>query len=340
MFYSIIIPVYCTEPFLRQCVRSVLEQTCADFELILVDDGSTDGSSELCDAYAAEDPRVRVIHQQNRGASAARNAGIRMARGRYLLLADSDDYYPSKTMLAELAELIAEKNADLLLFEIEAWDQRSNRFRLRYGPFNYDILDRFDHRATLEYLFSQQRLPAGVYSLCVRKSLLTDNGISFIEGIRSEDYDWLLSVLLSSRRIYASDHVYYVYREGRPGSVTQSIDLQHLRDLLEVAERWSHAPGVSDAVLKACLSNYAAYLYTTALVVTGGFTPANRRQAVRLLRDYRGILQGAVSRGLRFVRLFVQAFGILPAAWLLQRLYRLKLRREYKKPAETGAPSQ
>ena len=339
MFFSIIVPVYCTEPFLRQCVRSVLDQSYTDFELILVDDGSTDGSSELCDACAAADPRIRVIHQANQGASSARNAGIRLARGRYLLLADSDDYYPNKTMLAELANLITEKNADLLLFEIEAWDQRNNRFRLRYGPYKYAILDQFDHRATLEYLFSQQRLPAGVYSLCVKKSLLTENGISFIEGIRSEDYDWILSVLLSSKRIYATDHVYYVYREGRAGSVTQSIDLQHLHDLLEVAKRWSSAPGVADPVLRDCLRNYAAYLFTTALVVMGGFSPANRHQAVGLLRDYRGILQGATSPGLRFVRLSVRIFGILPTAWLLQRFYRLKLRKEYKKAAETGTPT-
>ena len=89
---SIIVPVYKVEPFLRRCVDSILCQTFEDFELILVDDGSPDNCGAICDVYATKDSRVHVIHQENGGPAAARNAGIEMATGEYFLFCDSDDY--------------------------------------------------------------------------------------------------------------------------------------------------------------------------------------------------------------------------------------------------------
>ena len=89
---SVIVPVYNTEKYLRECVDSILAQTFTDFELILVNDGSTDGSGAICDAYAEVDGRVRVIHQENGGATAARRSGVRIAGGEYITFVDSDDW--------------------------------------------------------------------------------------------------------------------------------------------------------------------------------------------------------------------------------------------------------
>ena len=89
---SIIVPVYKAEEFLSRCVRSILEQKFRDFELILVDDGSPDGCPAMCDLYVTEDNRVRVIHQDNSGVSAARNAGMEVATGEYVTFVDSDDF--------------------------------------------------------------------------------------------------------------------------------------------------------------------------------------------------------------------------------------------------------
>lgn len=89
---SIIVPVYKVEQYLHRCVRSILNQSFSDFELILVDDGSPDNCGAICDSYAAEDHRVRVIHKNNSGVSAARNAGLDIAVGKYIMFCDSDDY--------------------------------------------------------------------------------------------------------------------------------------------------------------------------------------------------------------------------------------------------------
>ena len=89
---SVIVPVYNTEKYLRECIDSILAQTFTDFELILVDDGSTDSSGAICDEYAEKDSRIQVIHQQNGGATLARRSGVRCARGEYITFVDSDDW--------------------------------------------------------------------------------------------------------------------------------------------------------------------------------------------------------------------------------------------------------
>ena len=90
--FSIIVPVYNTKPYLRKCIDSILDQSYKDFELILVDDGSTDGSSDICDEYSSSDNRVTVIHKTNEGAASARKTGLQVAIGEYVLCIDSDDY--------------------------------------------------------------------------------------------------------------------------------------------------------------------------------------------------------------------------------------------------------
>ena len=102
---SVIVPVYNTEKYLSRCIDSILAQTFTDLELILVDDGSTDNSGNICDEYAAKDKRIRVIHQNNCGQGYARNAGLNVARGDYIGFLDPDDLI-SKDMFSHLIEMV------------------------------------------------------------------------------------------------------------------------------------------------------------------------------------------------------------------------------------------
>lgn len=119
---SVIVPVYNVEQYLKECVDSILNQTFRDFELILVDDGSTDKSGMICDAYANEDPRIIVFHQQNAGAAAARNRGLDVARGEYIAFVDSDDAI-NNTYLQKLLCSIMEKQADVSMCQ---WSNSDN----------------------------------------------------------------------------------------------------------------------------------------------------------------------------------------------------------------------
>lgn len=116
---SVIIPVYNSASFLERSVNSVINQTFANWELILVDDGSKDRSGQICDEFAQRDNRVCVIHQENAGAGAARNAGIEIAKGEYIIFVDSDDMIEPDYM-----ELLSKHNEDLVFIDVDRVDEQ------------------------------------------------------------------------------------------------------------------------------------------------------------------------------------------------------------------------
>jgi glycosyltransferase involved in cell wall biosynthesis len=123
---SVIVPVYNVEPYLRACVDSILAQTFRDFELILVDDGSTDGCPALCDAYEGQDPRVRVIHKENGGLSSARNAGMRSARAELLSFIDSDDFVHPQMFQTLVARCLSTLASGSLCVHTSAASEKTN----------------------------------------------------------------------------------------------------------------------------------------------------------------------------------------------------------------------
>ena len=124
---SVIVPVYKVEKYLRECVDSILAQTYTNLEIILVDDGSPDNCGKICDEYAQNDSRIKVIHQENGGLSAARNAGLDIATGKYIGFVDSDDY-AELNMFEELHKRIIENNADLSICGVKKFGMESRCF--------------------------------------------------------------------------------------------------------------------------------------------------------------------------------------------------------------------
>lgn len=122
---SLIIPVYNVEPYLRKCLDSLLAQDYDDWEALIVEDGSTDGSGAICDEYATRDSRLRVFHKMNEGVSAARNFGLDNARGEWIWFVDSDDWI-SEDALDRLGETIRDVNCDTIFFGIEYYDEQNN----------------------------------------------------------------------------------------------------------------------------------------------------------------------------------------------------------------------
>ena len=124
---SIIIPVYKTEQYLKECMDSVLKQKWPALEIILVDDGSPDNAPAMCDNYAEQYPNVRVIHQKNSGLGLSRNVGLENAKGTYVLFLDSDDCLDGPETVSRLAICAEEKQADIVVIDMPLLDTRHNR---------------------------------------------------------------------------------------------------------------------------------------------------------------------------------------------------------------------
>lgn len=210
---SIIVPIYNTKAFFGKCYNSIHNQTYKNFELILVDDGSTDGVSEICDEIAAKEPNVHVIHKENGGVSSARNIGIQRAKGKYLLFVDSDDWI-EKDMLEYMINHIGE--ADMLSVGVyREWTQTRQEVHCdKYEEGKWKAKDIIE---TMIYDFDKERLQP-LTPWLVNKLFLTDKAKNIVmnENVSyAEDtifvYKYLLSI--NSIKIVHKPFYHYVYRE-------------------------------------------------------------------------------------------------------------------------------
>lgn len=229
---SVVIPVYNVEKYLDACVRSVLGQTYADFELILVDDGSTDGSPALCDGYAAADSRVRVIHQKNGGLSAARNAGIRQAKGQYITFVDSDDFV-SPVYIERLYRTIVEADADLCMGDIRRVSEKATPEAEEPGAFADKPPVVFDNEEVIREVYGTAFHGADFvsYAKLYRTDLFRENAIEFPVGKLHEDTFTTYKLMYFSKKILYLDEVLYFYRM-REGSITNSAFSARRLDML------------------------------------------------------------------------------------------------------------
>ncbi|MBR2614401.1 MAG: glycosyltransferase [Clostridia bacterium] len=228
---SIVVPIYNVEKYLSDCVKSLIEQTYDNIEILLVDDGSTDGCGEICDAYANLDSRVRVIHQSNGGVSIARNTGVKNAKGEYVLFIDPDDWFEKNTVEILVNEIkggdidvlrfnyvkeygdYSQENKNSLLEEKVYQDEEFNQvLRKNVGLVGKEL------RSIENFNFL-----ASVCFGCYKKSIILDNNIEFtdIDKIGSfEDGLFNLQFLMKAKSFVYIDKCLYHYRKNNAGAYT------------------------------------------------------------------------------------------------------------------------
>lgn len=183
---SVIVPVYNTEKYLRRCVDSILAQTFRDIEVILVDDGSTDGSGAVCDEYAEKDGRIVAIHKENGGVSSARNRGLDIARGRYIMFCDSDDYVAER-WIEELYKLIILNDVELGICKFFF----SNSKKDIDDTENKNGIKIFTKK---EFLYENNRFSSSTVNKIFLGSIIKENKICFSEDIsHGEDMLFVLN---------------------------------------------------------------------------------------------------------------------------------------------------
>lgn len=222
-FFSIIIPVYNVKPYLEKCLESVLSQSFADFECILVDDGSKDGSAQMCDALAAQDKRIRVVHKENEGVAIARNTGITMATGDFLMFLDSDDTF-SPDLLEMSASKLKQTNSDILVFGYQRVTEKGDTIMssIPSDVCNKTILLE-DHYDLSLLLFIK------IYS----KLLFNGINLEQLKGITfSEDSILTIDLLSKSDKICFLPIIGYNYL-CRENSATQGMTERHNLDELK-----------------------------------------------------------------------------------------------------------
>ena len=200
---SVVIPVYNVELYIEKCVKSVENQTCQEYKMILVDDGSTDESGKLCDSLAQKNDRITVIHQENRGLGGARNTGIRHCDTEYILFLDSDDYIHPQ-LLEKCMDTVKKNNCDIVLFDAVSVDENGNTQTVYSDPVAVNKL------LSQEEKNSIPKNPTACDKL-YRTSLFKDNNIFFPEKVWYEDLRTTPKILLFADRVMRieSEPLYY-----------------------------------------------------------------------------------------------------------------------------------
>lgn len=199
---SIIVPIYNVESYLRRCIDSILKQTFSDFELILVDDGSTDRSGGICDEYAEKDGRVHVIHQKNSGVSAARNRGLAESVGKYVMFCDADDYV-SSNWVSFLYQIIRENPNDFVCCSFA---------KGQLGEDDYELLNKEDVSFLTYFELFKRGLSPYVWNKIYLNKTLKDQRIRFDEQIKySEDVKFNVAYCKTCERILSVNRNLYCY---------------------------------------------------------------------------------------------------------------------------------
>lgn len=207
---SIIVPVYNSESFLKECVNSILSQTYSNIECILVNDGSQDSSGEICDLLLETDERIKVIHKQNGGAASSRNRGIDVAKGDYIMFVDSDDLIDS-LMVETLLNASLEYNSDIV-------GSRLSRFTEipKIQDYDKNTVELFHSEDLINKLLAYN-IDSSPCTKLYKSSLL--NKVRFVEGRTNEDFLFLIQIYQEAQTIIYLNKSFYHYRYN-PNSVT------------------------------------------------------------------------------------------------------------------------
>ncbi len=279
---SVIVPVYQVEPYLGQCLDSLVAQTYQNMEFILVDDGSPDGCPAICDGYAAKDGRVKVIHQTNGGVSAARNAGLAAATGEWIGWVDGDDWVEAD-MYEYLLKNALERNADVAVCG------RLERYPDREVFWGWDTLQVWDQEQVIAQLLEDRALRNYLCDKLWKRELFA--GIRFPEGEIFEDITVTCRLLLKTNTVVGLPEAKYNYRQ-RPDSIVKSRSFAQqigyvraaMRQMETLKEAW---PQYEDQMAAQCVAA-AIGLWMT-------YDTAPKEERIRYREDLRQI--AAFARG-------------------------------------------
>lgn len=223
MRFSVIIPVYNVEKFIGKCLDSVFQQTYSDYEIVAVNDGSTDSSLKILENYQINNPKLKIISQKNKGLGGARNTGISNAKGEFLIFLDSDDYIATN-MLETLDYYLSEYKLDILVFDCIQVDLEGNVLK-------YPTIDQYsDHYTDLtkkQFLSLEPTACTKIY----RKTLYTEHFIKFPEKLWYEDLATIFKLIPYTKRIgYLKEALYYYVQQSE--SITHSSNTYRMLEII------------------------------------------------------------------------------------------------------------
>lgn len=292
--FSIIVPVYNSINFLNDCILSILEQTYSNYEIILINDGSTDGSDLFCTQLAKDFTNIYVIHQKNKGLSIARNNGIKASTGEYVIFFDSDDYWVSKDFLRIAAQALEHKQNDLIIFGYKRLKVRK-KSDLKLN--SNDILPAdLRSKKVVTKLYRNKLLVSSACNKIVRRELLINNSLFFEESRLSEDIEWSYQLFKMTNEIMIIPKKIYIYVDTQD-SITSRFNRNHYSHLKLIVERLFESTNI-DSTDDRFLLPYLSYQY--GILLFHSLCHENNANQIKMLKDNLWIKKYEATIKMRF----------------------------------------
>lgn len=324
MKFSIIVPVYNVERYLHESIDSVLEQDFKNFELLLCDDGSSDGSGGICDDYAEKDSRVKVVHLKNGGPSAARNAGLSVANGDYIFFFDSDDRMCEGILQKISGEIDKMNNPDAIIGTFLNWDGDNAWPPSDISAFVNGQEDKNILELNEMYAVADVQLPWCVYQCIVRREILNRNNLTFDVATNSaEDADFYMRMIRHIHSYRLLDTPFVLYRVGRAGSIVTELKFKaYYGEMTFIARLYGSVDGFPHPQI---MRHYFADEFTDRVMKVARLKGDEKAAALALIKNNWNITRNTTHKmKFRVAKLLWTVLGVFRGSQVLYALWSQK----------------
>lgn len=321
MYFSFIIPVYNVEKYLETTIESILNQTFKDFEIILVDDGSSDNSPEICDKFSKKYNFVNVLHKLNGGAADSRNVGLSLAKGEYIIFMDSDDFILKKSFLEDLHNKTKDKPDQVLFKYVKFFDDIKQFDKCTFSYKN--AIEAKSFIAKIDALVKGDAFYGMAWIRTIKRSLLVDKNILFEKGLTGEDMDWNYKLLLNTKSIDFIDEPYIAYRQ-HSNSITQSYKIKNLVDFISILEKWAKNSTSFSKDLRLIVLGSLAKYYSNLLIIYSRIDDSKKKDYKNSIKNLDWLLNYGFSKRPKYIGKSIRYIGFDITIFILKIINKVR----------------
>lgn len=322
---SIIIPVYNVESWLEECLDSLLNQTYENIEIILVNDGSTDSSLDICEVYAKKDSRIQVLSQENQGQAMARNYGLTKATGEYILFMDSDDYLSNQACIEKFIQIFQEKKCEVIYTSYCRFEDETREIIEDLSlQFSQQESEAVTGQQLLELLISRKSYHHAPYQKICKKSFLNKYQIVFKEGYFHEDVEWTARVLYHASSVYTYFDRWYMRRMRENSTITTKDEASIMK---KATNRMKLAYSLSQFFMERDVSFDSIIMQDLAQMYWGDLmqiTILKEKkylvQSIQIIEDTRSVLIYGKSKKIKICYWLMKKTGMRNFLFMLKKM--------------------
>ena len=324
MKFSIIVPVYNVSKYIVDCVESIEKQEYESYEVILVDDGSTDESGLICDKFKEKYSNIKVIHKANGGLSDARNNGIVVAKGEYILFVDGDDYI-GKDALKEIEKAIKDgDNPDVICLElVKIFDDSIDTVEMGDGI--DENINKLYGDDLYTYLANLPKYPASACTKVIKRELFSKFDLYFEKGLLSEDLEWCIRLFLAAKTFYYCPYKYYFYRQARKNSISNTPSEKKVMDTLNTFAKWTeYSVSMENFEKRNMICSYMEYIFRFLLLGYENISKNNRKNFLKKIKKNSWVLGTRTDTSSKCIKICYELFGIKFTSQALKKYLKIR----------------